>query len=78
MMKKMHLTQWCSENSASNFHVKLPNYQYQENLFQCKSFNQKCFVEKVTNSESGIMKTPEKFQRNPKDICKLQRHTVQT
>ena len=64
----MHLTQWCCENSASNLNVKI-EIKYQENLFQCKSFNQKCSGKKVTDSESSIMKNPEKFQSNPKKFA---------
>ena len=65
IIEKMHLTQ-CSGAVHQIF-----TSNYQENPFQCKSFNQKSFCKKVKNSERRIMKTPEKIQRNPREICKL-------
>ena len=66
----MHLTQWCGENSASNFHVKLPTTKTSFNAnFSIKSRpDQKSLGKKVTISESGIMyENPrKKFQRNRK------------
>ena len=67
--KKMHLTQWNGENSASNFHVKLPRKSLSMQIYQ-------------SYSESGFWKTWNNFDSSMKndfwlkENCKL--HTVRT
>ena len=55
IIEKMYLTQWCGENSASNFHVKLPTTKTSFNAnLSIKSRpdqNSKSFGKKVTNTE---------------------------
>ena len=81
IIEKMYLTQWCGENSASNFHVKLPTTKTsfnanlsiksrpdQKELWQKSDKFREWYYEKPRKNSKGI--------RIPKEICKLD--TVRT